>query len=846
LRDYRVGANGGAAVAIRAALRPGRRTAWVAPIVPAVLVTWYLAWGAWVSVRTPRWLAISHVWWRVLLRPGDNRVILVVVALWLATLACYGWPRRLQPRTVGLAFVAGMVLIGGFLGTAALAPCRGNQTGASVAAAVLDLYVGQPAAYPPKGPPVCPGQPSLALQLASAVCLAATLVGALAAAAVLWRQPVGRLRARLVRDATVLVGLDAMTISLLRKLAEAGRPGGIVVIEPDADHPLLEEARATGARIMIANPASPQVLLPVLAGRRGCALRQLYALRPDVTENEEIAAAACGILRRYRPDPERQPHLVVRIDDPRHAGHWRGRHSGAADLWFEDALSAQEATASALVSQLAAAGARQLLLCGDSTLALAVLLELARRAWERRGLAQAAESGRRAYPQAAGFVPPGEPPAAQPVIERVVLLDQRADDLRREYLATAPQSMTAALPAVRVQRSPWKDHLLARLDSITAPEAAQTAVVVADHLTEGSMHEAGRVARLHPSIPVFVLSSDGSGTSEAIFDLLQPFQRALLVNGDPPEDTWTRIARHWHECYRLAHPVAEGPAQLAARRPWAELDDYLRQDNILQLRSVMAAVAARGRRWVPASAVPEGSFIELGRRDLAAVAEAEHTRWYLRRRAAGWRPPQLTGDAVGRDGRTRRGGRKAAGALVNSSVVPWSGLRAEQRAEQREYVRTQIDQLEDVGFMPVVPPGGPPAAVSCRRVGTVRARRLDAGLRWNCSSGSELSGRAGDWQVLDDHGDARTVRDPEFRASHAALGGDRWQRTGVFRAWPAGDEQAVRTFEGPAVARAGDWIVEGPGGERWPVADEQFRRGYEVIGPRAGGPGSSGPEASGR
>jgi hypothetical protein len=841
LRDYRVRANGSAMLAMRAALRPSRRTAWVAPIVPAVLVTWYLAWGAWVSVRTPRWLVMSRVWWRVLLRPGDNRAILAVVALWLATLACYWWPRRLQPRTVGLAFVAGMVLIGGFLGTAALAPCRGNQTGASVAAAVLDLYVGQPAAYPPAGPPVCPGQPSLALQLASAVCLAATLVGALAAVAVLWRQPIGRLRARLVRDATVLVGLDAMTISLLRKLAEAGRPGGIVVIEPDAHHPLLEDARATGARIMIANPASPQVLLPVLAGRRGCALRQLYALRPDVAENEEIAAAACGILRRYRPDPERQPHLVVRIDDPRHAGHWRGRHSGAADLWFEDALSAQEATASALVSQLAMAGARQLLLCGDSTLALAILLELARRAWERRGLAQAAESGRRAHPQAVGFAPPGGgPPAAEPVIEHVVLLDQRADDLRREYLATAPQSMTAALAAVRVQRSAWKDHLLARLDSITAAEAAQTAVVIADHLTEGSMHEAGRVARLHPGIPVFVLSSDGSGASAAIFDLLQPFQRALLVNGDPPEDTWTRIARHWHECYRLTHPVAEGAAQAAARRPWAELDEYLRQDNILQLRSVMAAVTARGRRWVPASAVPDGSFIELGRRDLAAVAQAEHTRWYLRRQAAGWRPPQPTSAASDGGGRTRRGGRKSAAALVNSSVVPWSALRPGQRAAQVEYVRTQIAQLEDVGFMPVVPPGGPPTAVSCRRVGTVRASRLDAALRWNCPSGSELSGRAGDWQVLDDHGDERTVRDPEFRASHTALGGDRWQRTGIFRAWPVSDEQVVRTFEGPAVARTGDWIVEGPGGERWPVADEQFRRGYEVSGNWASGSGASG------
>jgi hypothetical protein len=799
-----------------------------------VAVTVYLAWGALVSVGDPRWLTLSNAWWRAWLRPGANGTILVVVALWLATLACYWWPRRLHPRVVGLAIVVGMVVIGGVLGTAALTPCRGHQTGASVAAAVLDLYVGQPAAYPATLSQTCPGQSPLALQLASAVCLGATLVGFLAAAAVLWQQPIGRLRARLVWDATVLVGLDVMTISLLRTLAGAGRPGGIVVIEPDPEHPLLEEARATGARVMIANPAARQVLLPVLAGRRGCALRYLYALRPDVTQNEEIAAAARDILRQYRPDPERQPHLVVRIDDPRHASYWRGRHSDTADLWFEDALSAQEATASALVTHVCAGGARQLLMCGDSTLALAILLELARRAWEQKGMAEAAGLGDLAQ---SGAADESATAAAQPLIKRVVLLDQRAEDLRREYLATCPQSMIAALPAVRAQRNTWKDHLLAMLDDMTDPEASETAVVIADLLSEGTMHEAGRVARLHPAIPVFVLSSDGSGASQAIFDLLQPFQRALLVNGDPPEDSWTRIARHWHECYRLSHPAQDGAAQPPARRPWADLDDFLRQDNILQLRSVMAAVAARDRTWVPVSAVPEGSFIELGASDLKAVAKAEHTRWYLRRWAAGWRPAHPTLGAELRNsarrlgnGARRSNGRASTEPLVNSSVVPWDDLSDDQRAGLARYVRRQVVQLEDVGFMPTVPPGGPPRAASYRRVGRVRARRLDAGLHWNCSTGSELSGSAGDWLVLDEHGDERTVRDGEFRASHKSLGAGRWERTGTFRAWPVSEELLVRTVEGRATARPGDWIVEGPGGERWPVADQQFRRSYEAGG----------------
>jgi hypothetical protein len=812
-----------------ARIRVIRTAAWVIPAVPAVVVTGYLAWGAWVSVRDPRWLTLSHAWWRGLLRPADNTAVLVVVVLWLAALVCYWWPRRLHAQTVGLTTVVAMVVIGGVLGAASLIPCGSAQTGPGVLAWVLDLYVGQPPAYPSSSLSICPGQPPLALQLASSVCLSATFAGAVVAAAVLWGQPVGRLRARLVRDATVVAGLDAMSVSLVRRLAETGRPGHIVVIEPDAGHPLLDEVRATGARIMIADPTSPHVLLPVLAAGRGCALRYLYALRQDVLENEAILAAAGIILRRYRPAPERQPHLIARIDDPRHADHWRGRHSGTADPWFEDALSPQESTARALITQIFRAGPRQLLLCGDSTLALAILLELALRAWEREGLAKAAALGQRhASPAAAGLDEADRLALAGCRLDRVVLLDRRANDLRREYLATSPPAIAGGLPPVRVQARPWKDYLLAELDAMTRPEAAQTAVVVADLLSEDSMHEAGRVARLHPGTPVYVLSSDGSGIGRAIFDLLQPFQRAFLVDGEPPEDTWTRIARHWHECYRLTHPVAGSDPRSRGRRPWAELDDFIRQDNVLQLQSIMAAVVARGRSWVPGRAVAPGSFIELSQRDLEEVARAEHTRWYERRLAAGWRPP----------------GGPGGGARVNSSVVPWDELPADERDGRVDYVRTQLAQLEDVGFMPVVPRGGPAGAVQYRRVGIVRARRLQGRRPWTRRSGDQLCGDAGDWRVADDSGDERTVRDLEFRASHELLGGDRWRRTGTFPAWQVSEELAVRTMEGRAVARPGDWIVEGSGGERWPVTSDQFGRTYRRSTP-AGSSATGAPEAAG-
>ncbi len=784
-------------------------------MVLATLVTGYLAWGAWASARDPAWLYLDKKWWRVWLRPSHDGVLLAVVVLWLLSAFLYWWPRRRQSQDAGLVIVVAMVVIGAVLGTTSLAPCEGGQTHTAVVAWVLSLYVGS--LEPRYGPgTTCPGQLPLALQLGRTICLGATLVGAFAAAAVLWRQPVGRLRARLVKDATILTGLDAMTIALLRHLTSIGSGSRVVVIEPDRHHPLLDEARGTGAQIVVADPTLPRVLAPLLRGLRGPQLRYLFSLRPEAAENEEVLSAARLVLSRIRADPDRPPHLIARIDDPRHADVWRGQRIGPSFAWFEDALSPQESTACALVNQVFRGDARQVLLCGDSTLALAVLLELAHRAWERQDLAAAAARGQAADPAAVASDGAARP-ATDHLAERVVLLDVRAEDLRREYRATSSHAIVKALPAVEVHPAAWRGQLLASLDAMTPAEAAETAVVIADAPTEASLHEAGRVARLHPGTPVFVLCSDGAGVTGAVFDQLQPFQRALLVDRQTPEDTWTRTARHWHECYRLTHPAVSGAVKTLTRKPWDELDEFIREDNILQLRSIMAAVVARGRRWVPSRAVVPGSFVELTDGDVQEVAREEHTRWYDRRRQAGWRAAAVAeeDDDV---------------ALINSVVRPWADLAAESREWLPGYVRSQLAQLEAVGYMPILPDDGPADAIEFRRVGEVRAERLMASQTWRHTHGSKLSGSAGDWHVTDDIGHERTIRDQEFWASHEPLAGNRWRRTGTVRAWRVSESVVLRTIEGNAAAQPGDWIVQGRGGERWPVQNEQFARGYRVVG----------------
>jgi hypothetical protein len=779
--------------------------AWLLPAALGATATALLVCSAWLTAGKA-W-PVRHAWWWMMLRPDMDGTLLATSALWLAGLASYWWPRRLEHRPIALVTIVAMVIIGGTLTTASLVPCRGSASHAVVLGWLLSLYLGnQPAVFPGAA---CPGYPPLAMQLGEIFCPGATVVGALAVGAVLWREPVDRLRSRFARDATVFTGLDPLTLPLLRRLAETARsPRDIIVIEQDEKHPLLDEARLTGARVIIGPPASPRLLQPIISGARGCALSQLYAVGGRVQENEEVVTAAARILRRYDADTEHRPHLVALVDDPRHADAWRGDHGGSSGIWFEDALSSVESTACGLVGRVLNSGARELLLCGDSSLTLAILLELARRAWELAELADAAAAGRKdmqARAAASGGQPPAAPapPAPMPV-ERVLLIDPRSDDMLREYLATVPQAMLGPGPDVDRQVDLWHEYLLRALDGKGKAAARQTAVIIVDGRHEYGLHEGGRIAHLHPDTPVFVLAPPGEGISPPIFGRLMPFERELLVDGDLPEDTWRRIARHWHEYHRMSSPVRPGDPKAANRLPWADLDSSIRTDNIHQLRSIMTQVEACGRRWAPVRLVPPGSFIELTDTELEKIAMAEHDRWYLRR--------------------------------TNHLLVPWGDLPAGERAENKKRVGTQVKQLEDVGFMPVVPPGGPPGAAPFERVGTVAARRLTTRLRWTLPSGEEMHGNPGDWRVVDStdsvrtvtDDDLRTVTDAEFRSSHEQLADGRWRRTGTFKAWQVTESVKIRTKEGRATAGPGDWVVEGLSGERWPVSDGQFLASYRA------------------
>jgi hypothetical protein len=800
--------------------QPGwQRHAWLIPASFAAALIALLCCLAWIHGYQQRWLAGPAARWRSALTTEYGWAPAMAMGLLFTGLSAYWWPRRRQQVPIALIVGVALVVVAAVLGLASYIPCRGHVGAAGVLFWVLQMYVGQP----PNGiyqsvstAAGCSGAPPPALQLGQVDGLGATLIGVLAVASALWRQPLGRLRSRFARDAIIVTGLSPLTLPLLKRLTETARsPRTVIVIEPDEAHPLLEEAKLTGARVVIGDPALPHLLSPIICAWRGCALNHLYALRDKVQDNEAIIKAATGILGRYQAHPDRHPHLVALIDDPRHADHWRGTHSGTSGVWFEDALSSAESTARDLVSQVLGTQPRHVLVCGDSPLTVAILLELARRAWEQAEVVRAAATGRAAAP---GMPSPSGAPAAGVALDRVALLDLRAPDIKREYLASAPKAILGSLPAVVAHPVRWRDLLLKTLDAMDSAQARQTAVIITEGPPGAGVHEAGRVARLHPDTPVFVLSSSGTGMGGAIFDLLHPFEPGLLIEGEVPEDTWTRVARHWHECYRLSHPLPPGHPQSRARLPWPELDPFLKQDNILELRSILSAVAACGRQWAPVHLAPPGSVIELSERDLTGIAIAEHTRWQQRRLAAG-RPGEF--------------------------VVPWAELPGHMRDGIKRHLVSQLAQLEDVGFVPVVPPGGPPGAACYERVGLVRASQLSEPLAWTTHAGEQMHGYAGDWHVVDDKGNMRTVTDPDFQASHEPAEDGRWRRIGVYRAWQVEQAAVIRTKEGKATAQPGDWVVEAPTGERWPVRNEQFEWSYRPAKRRPEPPGhASAPTAA--
>jgi hypothetical protein len=113
-----------------------------------------------------------------------------------------------------------------------------------------------------------------------------------------------------------------------------------------------------------------------------------------------------------------------------------------------------------------------------------------------------------------------------------------------------------------------------------------------------------------------------------------------------------------------------------------------------------------------------------------------------------------------------------------------------------------------------------------RRLGEVTAEKRRHSWTWTTTTGELMQAQPGDWAVIDDAGDERSVAAGVFESTHEQVGPRRYRRYGTVLARPAMRRELISTLEGEVVANAGDWIVQGNQGEQWPVPDSQFRDSY--------------------
>lgn len=113
-----------------------------------------------------------------------------------------------------------------------------------------------------------------------------------------------------------------------------------------------------------------------------------------------------------------------------------------------------------------------------------------------------------------------------------------------------------------------------------------------------------------------------------------------------------------------------------------------------------------------------------------------------------------------------------------------------------------------------------------RRIGApVVARQLTRPESLELEAGDRLSGNAGDWVVEGPTG-SRVVAEHVFGQTYRPDGDGAYRPTGSVMAIQISAEAEIETLEGWVSARAGDWLVQNPSGECWPVSAEHFVVSY--------------------
>lgn len=121
------------------------------------------------------------------------------------------------------------------------------------------------------------------------------------------------------------------------------------------------------------------------------------------------------------------------------------------------------------------------------------------------------------------------------------------------------------------------------------------------------------------------------------------------------------------------------------------------------------------------------------------------------------------------------------------------------------------------------------AVVRQRDAPPLPATQMRRAFTLSTSWGETLTGKAGDWRVGAE-GDQWIVGEREFAATYTPAGDGTFAKTGWAFVKRVDRPFVVHTREGLVEGRAGDYLLEGPLGDRWRIAAERYAaKGYVPI-----------------
>lgn len=640
----------------------------------ATAATLVLCWAALIGAGAQTTLP-------TVLQPTATATALLIMLLWIAALASFWWPRRRQNRPIGLLALAGLALIAAIAGLSAVVPC--DEPGDAVLTPlwhVSTLFVGTtPGLFGPESR--CSAGVPLALQLARFAAMAAVFGTAIAVGLSVAREQVRRVVARVRRFDELVIGIDDVSLPLVRTLLERSSTRRIAVIGFEGQDEAAADAHQLGALVFRASTMGldasssgrnttevEQRLKPFVVTRGRAGVRRVWIMHPDPTTAEELALVVKSLFEDVGfNEVQQRPRLMVRFDDRRLAETHRARWtvttafedtSGSAAEPVMDAICIAEVTATEVLGRIAVHEADQadyrLVLCGDSALAETLLLEAAGRWWEAADF-DAAWNEHLTKPRghAETCAPDadcrlGWNPGADPddlmiggrLPAQVVVVSPFASSLVDQALHAMPATFaSAAAGRISAVDADWRGSFALPHDQLSSH------AVIADALGPHEGHLVGRlVGRLSGTVWV---NRGSAAVGDSGLPRIEWFSENVLLRSALPEDPWERIARHIHERYRRAHYQAGN----AKRLPWwhsdpqQRLGQATREDNVEQVRLLLASVAGNGYEWrwrhdAASPTIPDHEA-------MLVICKREYERWC---RAARQADPGRALDAWSPDG----------------------------------------------------------------------------------------------------------------------------------------------------------------------------------------------------